>query len=196
MLLTHWRLANFLKKYPNRDTYIEDLYEKARSHRFIHAEPLYWLQYSIFMQEKGEWSVAEKLMETAYKRGDLRPGFQTYQLDTNSLSLIIDLEIFEMSSESVLRFEKLVENLDKIRSMLTEGNHRGHALRVIRKLEPLIMSIKHKLSNTEAVALTYHFNLIERELDNFDIAIKTETGSDQTKKSIAKARRMLTETSA
>lgn len=191
MLLTHWRLAGFLKNHSNRDALIEDLYETARSHKHISAEPLFWLQYSIFMQGQHQWQVAEKLMETAYRRGSERSGFQTYQLDTNSLSLLIDLEISESSSDSVQRFERLIALLEKVRSMLSEGNHRGHALRVIGKLERLIGNIKHKLSNTEAVALTYHFRLIEQALDAFDIAVKMETGSDQAKDSIAKARSLL-----
>jgi len=190
-LLTHWRLAKFLNKHSDKNNHIEDFYEKARSQQFISDEPLFWLQYSIFMQEKGEWSVAEKLMETAYLRATKRLGFQTYQLDTNSLSLLIDMEISEKSSKSVQRFEKLLSFLEKIRSMLSKENHRGHALRVLKKLEPLIVNIKHKLSNTEAVALTYQFHLIEQVLDDFGIAVKAETASDQTKDSIARARSKL-----
>lgn len=191
MLLTHRRLANFLKNDPNRDTMIEDLYEKARSHNHISAEPLFWLQYSIFMQERRDWSVAEKLMETAYRRGSERPGFQTYQLDTNSLSLLVDLEISDSNSEGVQRFERLVELLEKVRSMLAEGNHRGHALRVLNKLERLVRGIKHKLSNSEATTLTYHLRLIEQALETLEMAVKTETGSDQVKASIARARTFL-----
>lgn len=191
MLLTHRRLANFLKNHPNRDTMIEDLYERARSHKHISAEPLFWLQYSIFMQERREWSVAEKLMETAYRRGNERPGFQTYQLDTNSLSLLVDLEISDTTSDSVRRFERLVELLEKVRSMLAEGNHRGHALRALNKLERLVRGIKHKLSNSEAATLTYHLHLLEQALDSFEIAVKIETGSDQAKESMVRARVLL-----
>lgn len=191
MLLTHRRLANFLKNHPNRDTMIEDLYEKARSHNYISAEPLFWLQYSIFMQEQRQWLVAEKLMETAYRRGAERPGFQTYQLDTNSLSLLVDLEIADTTSENVQRFEKLIELLEKVRSMLTEGNHRGHALRVLKKLERLVGGFKHKLSNSEATTLTYHLHLIEQALDTLEVAVKTETGSDQVKDSISRAQALL-----
>lgn len=187
MLLTHWRLKHLLKKSVDRDTHIEDLYEKARNHTYISAEPLFWLHYSIFMQAKGEWKVAEKLMETAYRRGENRPGFRTYQLDTNSLSLLIDSEISDTSSDNVQRFEKLLTLLESIRSMLAEGNHRGHALRVIKKPERLTNSINHKISQSESVALTYHLKLIEQTLGSFDISVKTETGSDQAKDTITKA---------
>jgi len=187
MLLTHRRLASFLKRHANRDSLIEDLYEKARSNSHIAGEPLFWLQYSIFMQDQREWIVAEKLMETAYSRGADRPGFQTYQLDTNSLSLLLDLEIADMQLDNVKRFDRIITLTDTIRTMLSEGNHRGHAIRVIGKFERFVSSVKRKLSNTEAVALTYHLNLIEQSLDALDISVKTEVGSDSTKSSVARA---------
>lgn len=191
MLLTHHRLVKFLKKHADRDALIEDLYEKARSNSEINREPLFWLQYSIFMQERREWPIAEKLLETAYSRGADRPGFQTYQLDTNSLSLLMDLEIADVSHDNVKRFERIIELAEIVRTMLSDGNHRGHAVRVIGKFERFVKSVKQKLSNTEAVILTYHLNLIEQSLDSLDLSIKTETGSDSTKVSVARAIAML-----
>lgn len=75
--------------------------------------------------------------------------------------------------------------------MLAEGNHRGHALRVLKKLERLVRAIKHKLSNSEATALTYHLHVIEQALDSLEMVVKTQTGSDQVKESIVKARTIL-----
>jgi hypothetical protein len=70
-------LDELLCQSPERDRYISNLYEHGRRDTYIQGEPLFWLQYSIFMQYLGRWDLAERHMETAYERGAARSGFLT-----------------------------------------------------------------------------------------------------------------------
>lgn len=186
-LLTYSQLADFLKQRSDRDNLVEDLYERGRSNVHINAEPLFWLQYSIFMQSKGNWPLAEKHMQTAYERADLRAGFKTYQLDTNSFGLYLELEKNDLKSTSVSRFEAIVERLERLGDMLSDGNHRGHALRVLIGIEEFLRIRSGALSTSEAVRLTYHLHLLIDKLDAYDIQLRVEMGSDATKESLKRS---------
>jgi hypothetical protein len=72
---------------------ITGLYEKLRRDTNINHEPLFWLQYSIVMTEKGNLDLAERFLGTAYARAEDRPYFRTYQIDTHALRVLLLCEI-------------------------------------------------------------------------------------------------------
>lgn len=180
-------LDELLRQYPERDQHIREVYEHGRRDIYIQGEPLFWLQYSIFMQEIGLWDLAERHMETAYERGAVRPGFLTYQLDTNSLGLYIDLELHAAHDAPVSRAERILSLLEKSREMIGDGNHRGHTLKVLRQLEPFLQQRKAGLSKAEGVGFVYQINLIIDILEGFPIAEKAEWGTEAVKDSLKRA---------
>jgi hypothetical protein len=186
-LLTNSQLREFLRQRNDRDELIGKLYERGRDNSYIDAEPLFWLQYSIFMQSQENWKLAEEHMQTAYERAARRPGFQTYQLDTNSFSLILELEKQDVGLAFVSRFEAIAERLDLLRDMLADGNHRGHALRVLTKMEDFVRTRSSALSTSEVVRLAYQLRLLIDKLEAYPTEIKIETGSDETKDSLKRA---------
>jgi hypothetical protein len=184
-LLTYSALSVFLGRHSNRDKLIADLFEQCRSDENINDKPLFWLQYSIFMQAQDNWSVAERHMDTAYARASLRPSFQTYQLDTNSFCLYLELE--SRSHGAIERFELIADRLSKFREMLGDGNHRGHVMKVLAEIEGFLQRRSGALTNAEAAHLTYELNLIIATLDSYDAQIKAETGSESAKNSLRRA---------
>lgn len=180
-------LNDMLKLHPDRSKHIRDIYENGRQHTYIQGEPLFWLQYSILMQDIGRWDIAERHLETAYQRGAARPEFLTYQLDTNFLGLCIELELRNSGDAPVERAPKIVELLEKARSMIAEGNHRGHALKVLNKLEPFAQKRKTGLSQAEVVSLIYNIKLLVAELNELSVDDKAVWGSETVKKSLSRA---------
>lgn len=185
-------LDELLHQYPERDQYIRDVYEHGRRDTYIQGEPLFWLQYSIFMQDIGNWVLAERHMETAYQRGAARPGFLTYQLDTNSLGLCLDLELRAEKDSQVSRAEQILELLDKAREMIGDGNHRGHTLKVLRSLEPFLQHRAPGLSKAEGVGFVYKINLIIDVLENLSVDEKAEWGTRDVEEILKRALSILT----
>lgn len=186
-LLRFGFLDELLHQYPDRDQHISQVYEHGRRDTYIQGEPLFWLQYSIFMQEIGRWDLAERHMETAYQRGAARPGFLTYQLDTNSLGLCLDLELRAGNDAQVSRAEQILGLLAKSREMIGNGNHRGHTLKMLRKLEPFLQQRKAGLSKAEGVGFVYQINLIVDVLDGMPADDKAEWGTETVKDSLKRA---------
>lgn len=191
ILLTYSQLQELLGERRDRDELILELFEKARSNLHINAEPLFWLQYSILMQSGDRWDLAESHMATAYLRAADRDGFQTYQLDTHSLGLSLELETQEAAGKVVQRFESIFEKIDKVREMLGDGNHREHALRVLGRIDTFVSRRGFDLSTSEATRLTYLLNLVVSRLESYDVQSKLETGSDKIKDSLSRALRLL-----
>jgi len=185
-------LDGLLQIHPDRTTHIREIYESGRRDIYISREPLFWLQYSIFMQDCGEWSVAEKHLETAYNRAEENPGFLTYQLDTNYLGLCFELEMQEPKGSAVTRVEKIIELTQKARKMISEGNHRGHVLKVLNKFDLFLGRRGEDLSKGEAVSLTYYIELLIFELENLSLDEKVEWGSEETRVGLQNAKSRLT----
>lgn len=185
-------LDEVLRSHPDRDEHIKSLYEHGRRDTNIQGEPLFWLQYSIFMQELGRWDLAERHMDTAYERGRERKGFQTYQLDTNSLGLCIDLEMRQPKDAAVERASQILDLLDKARLMISDGNHRGHVFKVLVEIEPMVQKRKNGLSQAEAVAFIYQINLLIDHLNGLPKEEQALWGSGFITASLTRAVAFLT----
>ncbi|MGS4989772.1 SIR2 family protein [Roseibium sp. RP-7] len=185
-------LDGLLNSQPDRASHIQEIFESGRRDIYISREPLFWLQYSIFMQDCGEWSVAERHLETAYKRAEENPGFLTYQLDTNYLGLCFEMEMKEPLGSAVVRIETIIELTQKSKEMISEGNHRGHVLKVLNKFENFLRKRGVDLSKGEAVSLTFNIELLISELENLSIDEKVEWGSEETRLNLINAKSILT----
>ncbi len=190
-LLRYSFLDEILRGHPNREGHITDIYENGRANEYIQGEPLFWLQYSIFMQACGRWDLAEKHMNTAYKRGEARLGFRTYQLDTFSLGLFLQLESMERSDAPVSRVAKIFELLDRSRSMIADGNHRAHALKVLLSVEPFVIKRKLGLGQAELIGLKAHLDTIILYLNSIPLEERVTWGSEPVRLSLSRARAFL-----
>lgn len=150
---------------PEKLKTIAKLYEKCRRDSLIQKEPLFWLQYSIFWQSEPRWDLAESHMIEAYSRGAIRPSFKTFQLDTNYLGLLCDLELFfSHAGQPVARLEKLTELMEKCRAMIDDGNHRYHVIKAFLKLEPMISKRKGDFTDSQCTDFLNSLNLISVKL--------------------------------
>jgi hypothetical protein len=80
-------LRRVLRNESNAYERLLELFERLHRDVYVNQEPLFWLQYSILVLEKGDLRAAEGFMDTAYARASANPGFLTFQLDTHAVRL-------------------------------------------------------------------------------------------------------------
>ncbi|MGL4408262.1 MAG: SIR2 family protein [Zoogloea sp.] len=178
-------ITSIIGKSADKRRAIEKLYEKCRRDALIEKEPLFWLQYSIFWQDELRWDLAESHMDEAYSRGHSRPRFKSFQLDTNYLGLLCDLErCFSKAGNPVSRLEKLTETMETCRAMIDDGNHREHVIKAFLKLEPMISKRKGDFTDTQCTALCYSLNLVEKKLAALSESEQAQCGIEPCRASI------------
>lgn len=176
-----------MDRFSDREVHLRSLYERLRRDEFIKMEPLFWLQYSIFMQDAGQWDLAERHMETAYARALARTGFRTFQLDTNYLGLCLDLERLGAVGTPVERFEKILELLESCRTMIGDGSHRAHVIKVLARVEDTVSVRGGDLSRTQASALVFELNLIGDRLDALTVEEKASWGTEPVRMGLSRS---------
>jgi hypothetical protein len=185
-------LSDLLRTCEDKNEQIRTVYEHGRQNIYIQGEPLFWLQYSIFMQDSGRLDLAERHMETAYKRGAERTGFLTYQLDTNYLGLLMELELDQSKTSPVKRVVEILELIEKMRAFLAEGNHRGHVLKVLSEVEGFLRIRSSGLTRGEAAAFTFQINLLIDSLEALSPDERALYGTDSVKLSLSRGLAALT----
>src|SRR5882762_6244265 len=68
------------------------LYERLRYDERVNDEPLFWLQYAIAFTEAKQLLPAELFIKTSYERAAARPGFRTFQIDTQAFRILLLIE--------------------------------------------------------------------------------------------------------
>lgn len=184
-------LNRALRNDPQRSRFLIELFERLRRDIGVNQEPLFWLQYSILMTDVNDLSAAEKFIETSYERALANPSFLTFQIDTYALRLFLVIERRSEESAEVIRFDQIVEKMERIRSMIGEESHRGHAIDVLREIEPFVLSRVSALSVEEMNALIYHLSLIVDELDRLSIDDRVRTEAGNVKKSLISAKKRI-----
>ncbi|WP_417818790.1 SIR2 family protein [Tritonibacter scottomollicae] len=184
-LLQYGRLSSLLAAGSERQKSITSLYETLRDNIIINDEPLFWLQYSIFMQDLGNYSMALKHLETAYLRAETTEGFRTYQLDTNYLKLILQAPAGEDDFPGDT--EILFDLIDKVHNMLSTSDHRVHAIRVLEDIKVFCINHGAHLSVGERQRLSIQCLGIVGTLEALDVSIKTEFGTDRSKVAVKEA---------
>lgn len=188
-LMQYRNISSLFSNLPDRDSHIEDIFETLRDNVRINTEPLFWLQYSIYMQDKGRYGLARKHMTTAYIRAQSIKAFLTYQLDTNYLKLILqapaDEEDFPGDTEI------LFDLLDRVRAMITADDHRVHALKVLEDIRLFVRSHGSKLTEGEKQRLSIQCFGITEDLDRLPLAVKVEQATDVTKRRVQEALALL-----
>lgn len=157
-------LNRALSDNPERISMLSNLFERWRRHDLMSREPLFWLQYAILMTESSDLDAAESFIEMAYSRAAEIDGFQTYQIDTYALKLMLIIETRSSETARVARFGKIVEKLERVRSMIGDDNHRAHAVEVLSEIEPFVAARVGSMSESERIALVYQAALLMQRL--------------------------------
>jgi hypothetical protein len=166
---------------------IAKLFQRLQRDIDINAEPLFWLQYAILENEMQNFDEAERFLETAYKRAEKAINFQTFQIDTYALRLLLRIE--ERSNErAVTRFDAIIQKSELVLSMLTNGSQRWHAIQVLEGFEPFVRARAIAMSTNEKNALIFQIGRLENALEGLSVEVRAETGSDSIKRSLASAR--------
>lgn len=137
-LMRFSNLKRALKHDPNYSSSLRDLFERLHRDIGVNEEPLFWLQFSILMTDADDLSAAEVFINTAYKRAEASPGFQTFQIDTYALKLLLLIEQRIGGDDSVGRFKDIIDKLGRVRSMIGEESRRFHAIEVLKEIEPFV----------------------------------------------------------
>lgn len=167
------------------------IYERLRSDERVNDEPLFWLQYAIAMVEAGELLPARQFIESAYAQAALRPGFQTYQIDTQAFRILLLTEREIESGVPVTRLHEILEKLELFDGMLNEDSHRGFAIRVLEDMGPFIDRRGGDLAPPEKVALVFWLSKIIDTLGRLPTDFRVRSGSDFTRSALEVAKQKL-----
>lgn len=184
-LLQYSRVSSLLGNSADKISNLTKLYEKMRENTTINNEPLFWLQYSIFMQDISNYGMARKHLEVAYLRAAKISGFLTYQLDTNYLKLILQAPKGEKDYPGDT--EILFELIDKVREMVAAEDHRVHAIRVLQDLKVFCLNHGSALSLGERQRLSIQCLSVVSALGALDLNVRMELGTDSSKSAVEDA---------
>ena len=158
-------LVRALGHEPNKQAILNNLFERLRLNEGVNHEPLFWLQYAILKNANDELSMAEHFIETAYARAENIRNFHTFQIDTFALGLLLRIESRINNRDSVERFDKIIDKLERVRQMIGDGTRRYHAIKVLEGIDPFIQARSSSLSTGEKNKLVYHFHLLIDSLE-------------------------------
>lgn len=173
---------------------LTNLFERWRRNDLVSREPLFWLQYAILKARASDWRLAESFIGMAYSRASEIPGFETYQIDTYALRLLLMVEIDAVGASMVSRFDRIIEKLRQVRAMIGGENYRWHAVQVLSELEPFASGRAGSLSNSEQMALVYEMRLAIQKLRALPSEIREEVGADAVEGNIEQAIRVVRNT--
>lgn len=179
-------LARLLKAEPQRDTKLETFYDRLRRDINVNMEPLFWLQYSIFMMSINRLEPADEFIQTAYERAEEMSGFRTYQIDTHALRLWLRIETASTST-NIEKFDVIVERMNAVGSMIGDASHRNHAIDVLADIEPFVTARSAFFSVGEKNILVYQLNRLRTALGALDEDKRARSGSDNIKAGIERA---------
>jgi hypothetical protein len=186
-------LEGILGKNASGRSKIKSLYERCRRDFVIQKEPLFWLQYSIFWQDSARLDLAESHMIEAYSRAEEKINFKTYQLDTNYLGLLCDIESQLTNIPEVSRFNVIFDKIETCKGMIDDGNHRGHVLKSFLKIEPMVSARVSDFAPDQAIKLTYSLNLVVDKLASLKPEDRAIWGTNSCKESLDRAVKILIE---
>jgi hypothetical protein len=87
-----------------------------------------------------------------------------------------------------VRFDRIIEKLELVLSMIGDESHRFYAVRVLGGIEPFVVARLSALSTGELAALTLQLNRAVDGLDRLSPDARAQSGSDQVKASLLRAK--------
>jgi SIR2-like domain len=176
-LMKESTLKRFLQFHVGADQYLGKHYTRLSNDKDVNDEPLFWLQYAIFMKRTGDIGTAGMFLNTAYQRAGNIEGFKTFQIDTQALSIYL-LEEINSSSSTVEGLEKIISGLKIVTSMISEQSHRNYAIEVVGEIPAFIDARRDALGNAEKVALVFELNRTSITLAALPVDEKAYSGSE------------------
>jgi hypothetical protein len=169
-------LQKFLRFHVNSEELISSQYERLSHDRDVNAEPLFWLQYAIFMKNIGDIVNARRFLNTGYARASDIKGFKTFQLDTQALSIYLAEEALS-SNPTVEGLDGIIDALRTVTDMISDASHRYHAIDVVGEVPKFVDTRKDALKDAERVALVFELNRASKALGSLTADDQVYTGS-------------------
>ena len=193
VLMKDSTLKRFLKFHAGVDQTLDRHYTRLSNDMAVNDEPLFWLQYAIFMKRTGKVAKARMFLTTGYDRASKIPGFKTYQLDTQALSIYL-LEEAGSNSPTVEGLDDILISIKLVSDMISEQSHRQYAIEVLSEIPAFIDARQHALENTEKVALVFELNRTSITLAALPAEDRAYYGSDIVRSKLEQAIAKLVQT--
>ena len=187
-LMRYSTLERALRNDPHRISSLLGLFDRLHRDIDVNQEPLFWLQYSILMTAADDLPAAERFITTAYARAAESQGFQTFQIDTYSLRLLLEIERRAVDQDTSARFGQIVEKLERVRLMIGDESRRFHAIQVLEGIEPFVSARISTFSTYEKNTLVYHLALLIDKLAQLSPDERAQTEADKIKAGVARAK--------
>jgi hypothetical protein len=169
-------LQRFMKFHPSVDRDLERHYTNLSNDKNVNEEPLFWLQYAIFMKTT-DIAKARYFLNTSYEHAKAKVGFKTFQIDTQALSIYL-LEEIQSRSVSVEGLENILAAITTVSDMISDQSHRQYAIEVIGEIPAFLAARQSALKNEEKVALVFELNRVSRALAALPAEEKAYSGSE------------------
>jgi hypothetical protein len=170
-------LKKLLKFQVGVDQLIAKHYTRLSEDKAVNKEPLFWLQYAIFMKRTGDIAKARMFLTTGYDRASEIPGFKTFQLDTQALSIYLLEEVIS-TSPTVEGIEEILASIELVSNMISEKSNRQYAIDVIGEIPAFVEARQHALEDAEKVALVFQLNRASDTLKGLPLEEKAYSGSE------------------
>lgn len=190
-LMQYSNLNNMLRTHQDPLPLILSIYERLRYDERINDEPLFWLQYAIAMAEDNKLPTAQEFIETAYARAATRNGFLTFQIDTQAFRILIRMEAEAIPGVPVENFDKIIEKVELLNSMINEESHRAFAVKVLEHLHSFVARRRKDLSVSQQNTLVYWLATLSATLGQLSADFRATSGSDLTRGVVESARQLL-----
>lgn len=177
VLMKDSTLKHLLKFHAGVDQSLAKHFTRLSDDKAVNDEPLFWLQYAIFMKRTGDIAKARMFLNTGYKRASDIEGFKTFQLDTQALSIYL-LEEISSTSPTVEGLEDIIASIKLVSDMISEQSHRQYAIEVIGEIPAFVEARQHALENAEKVALVFELNRTSATLAALPVEEKAYSGSE------------------
>lgn len=177
VLMKDSTLKEFLKYHSGVDQSLSKHFTRLSDDKAVNDEPLFWLQYAIFMKRTGDIAKAKMFLNTGYDRAKNIKGFKTFQLDTQSLSIYL-LEEIASNSPTVDGLEDIIASIKLVTDMISEQSHRQYAIDVVGEIPAFIESRQQALENAEKIALVFELNRTSATLAALTVEDKAYSGSE------------------
>lgn len=177
VLMKDSTLKRFLKFHGGVDQLLDKHYTRLSNDKAVNDEPLFWLQYAIFMKRTGDIANARMFLNTGYKRAKDIEGFKTFQLDTQALSIYL-LEEIVSTSPTVEGLEDIVASIKLVSDMISEQSHRQYAIEVLGEVPAFVEARQLALESAEKVALVFQLHRASDTLKGLTVEEKAYSGSE------------------
>lgn len=183
-------LQRFLKFHAASDGALDRHFVRLSNDTAVNDEPLFWLQYSIFMKNSRDIPKARMFLNAGYNRAQ-KIGFKTFQLDTQALSIYLMQEI-ESQSSGVEGLEDILAAIRTVTDMIADQGHRHYAIEVMGEIPAFVEMRSKVLTQPEKIALVFQLNCASQVLGNLSIDERAYSGSDIIREKLQTAVALLT----